>query len=651
MIGQGELLIERYLIVKQLGAGGFSKTYLVRDKYLPGNPQCIVKQLYFEGHNTLTVDDARTLFEREATILYTLGHAHNKIPGLLAYVKDEEHPCLVEEYIEGENLESYILEGKQLKPKEAIALLRDVLSTLIFINEKNIIHQDIKPSNLIRRESDKVVALIDFGAAIHPNEPPFKDLTFGTPGYVPQEQRAGESVFASDLYALGITTVQLLTGVHPQQLKRDPMTNEIDWQSHLKSHSMPVQLKEVLTRLTRTNAAERYKTVKEALTALNQSQPLGLKLSKRSESSRDTPDLESERAQRPRQFPWKLTAVGSILLATGTAIMLSQPGSPFHSLKNMVANQTGLLQAKNKSQLQLVRKIRSDRPIDQILITSDRLLVTVDNANTVKVTSIETGQTTAELKKAPAQLTKLVISPDGQWLFGTSNNREVAIWNLLSGKLARSFTMKDSAIQEAVFSPDSRAIATSTANHQMQLWDVSSGRMVRSMDERMGATNSNGWDINRMFFAPDNTLICATKNNRMMIWDTQTGTLKRILLGHTNPVDTMQVSQDGEILYSFGKDRAIAWDVNNNKILKVLPSESAGAIEVRWLGTHLLTLHEDGHIRLWDPQSGRLMETLNSVHGKTVVSPNAQYIANAVNQEINIWKLTPAENANDVPNF
>ncbi|MGG6263105.1 protein kinase domain-containing protein [Leptolyngbya sp. AN03gr2] len=652
MIGQGELLIERYLIVKQLGSGGFSKTYLVLDKHLPGNPQCILKQLCFQGHNTLTLEDARTLFEKEANFLYMLGRTHDRIPGLLAHIKDEDHPCLIEEFIEGKNLESYVLEGKQLKPKEAIALLRDVLSTLDFIHQKNIIHQDIKPSNLIQRESDKAFAVIDFGAAVHPKEPPFKDLTFGTPGYVPQEQRAGEPAFASDLYALGITTIQLMTGIHPQQLRKDPMSNEIDWQFYLKGKGTPNHLREVLTRLTRSNVKERYQSASEALAALNLSQSTTAPVGKTPESLVDSSDLRQQTSPSNRRFPWVPLTALSMTVIVGAAIALSKPESPFYAVKETVVNQLDTLQAKQKMQIELVKTIATRDSITKMLMSSDRYLITVDDANTITVINIQTGKTTARIKDAPDRLTKLAVSPNGQWLFGTSNSREVTIWNLATGQAARSFTLKEAAIEAVAFSPDSRTIATSTQNHQMQLWDVGSGKMVRTLENRMLNSAGTEANINCMFFAPNQLIIGATTNNRMKVWDANTGSLKRVFSGHSELVDTMQISRDGRILYSFGRDRAIAWDINANKIVSIFPRESAGVTNVRWSGEHLLTLHENGNVRLWDPQSGRLIETLTTVQGKTAVSDKAQYLANAVNQEIKIWKINPAENkTHDVQNF
>ncbi len=100
----GKTLRYRYSIIKQLGSGGFGDTYLAEDKDLPGNPSCVVKHLkskYFEPA-VLTV--AKSLFNREAEVLYRLGNEHDQIPRLFAHFEENGEFYLVQEFVEGHDL-------------------------------------------------------------------------------------------------------------------------------------------------------------------------------------------------------------------------------------------------------------------------------------------------------------------------------------------------------------------------------------------------------------------------------------------------------------------------------------------------------------------------------------------------------------------
>ncbi len=82
-----QLLGGRYQIISRLGDGGFGTTFVAEDTYLPGNPQCVVKQLKPQTTSPLTLQAARRLFDTEAQVLYQLGN-HDQIPRLLAYFKE-----------------------------------------------------------------------------------------------------------------------------------------------------------------------------------------------------------------------------------------------------------------------------------------------------------------------------------------------------------------------------------------------------------------------------------------------------------------------------------------------------------------------------------------------------------------------------------
>ena len=263
----------RYKIIGQLGAGGFSRTFLVQDLHLPNNPRCVIKQLKPQTMEPKSLEMARRLFDTEAQVLYKLG-THEQIPTLLAHFEESQEFYLAQEYIEGIQLSWEISKRAPLSETRTVLLLREILKILAFVHQKQVIHRDVKPSNLIRRYRDGRVVLIDFGAVKEVSkqkinsETDFTSLTVavGTQGYMPNEQLAGRPRFSSDVYAVGIIGIRALTGIHPKYFRDDFHTGELDWHDHIKSASP--ELVQVIDCMVKYDFRDRYPSAVEALEAL-----------------------------------------------------------------------------------------------------------------------------------------------------------------------------------------------------------------------------------------------------------------------------------------------------------------------------------------------------------------------------------------------
>lgn len=266
----GRTLLSRYQITKRLGGGGFGDTYKAIDIALPGNPSCMVKHLFPKNSSPDILTIAKELFEREAKTLYRLGE-HNQIPRLYAHFEENGEFYLVQEFIDGHDLDEEISAGKQLSEEQASKLLQDILEVLAFVHEQNVIHRDIKPSNIMRRKQDGKLMLIDFGSvkvlsALTLNSQGLTDITIGvgSPGYMPSEQARGKPKLASDIYAVGIMGIQALTGLAPRQFSEDPNTGEIVWRGMV---SVSDHLAHVLDTMTRDHFSLRYQNASQALNA------------------------------------------------------------------------------------------------------------------------------------------------------------------------------------------------------------------------------------------------------------------------------------------------------------------------------------------------------------------------------------------------
>ncbi|MDY7015904.1 MAG: protein kinase, partial [Cyanobacteriota bacterium] len=266
----GQILRQRYKIIRQLGEGGFGKTYLAEDLDIPTNPKpkCVVKQLHPQMMNA----DIVRRFEKEGEILYRLGQKHDQIPDLFAYFEENGQFYLIQEFIEGRTIEGEMEGGRQWNEVETRSFLREVLEVLDFVHQNRVIHRDIKPSNLMRRDRDGKLVLIDFGivkeiSAIATQSPgqSAPTVAIGTPGYMPSEQMVGQPKLSSDIYALGMTAIQGLTGVEPDRLPSNEQ-GEVVWRNRAAADE---GLAAVLTQMTRYHFRDRYQDATEALQALS----------------------------------------------------------------------------------------------------------------------------------------------------------------------------------------------------------------------------------------------------------------------------------------------------------------------------------------------------------------------------------------------
>ncbi|NEP16308.1 MAG: protein kinase [Leptolyngbya sp. SIO4C1] len=268
------LLRNRYRVIGALGRGGFGATFLSRDESLPGRPPCVIKQLRPTAEASNVIEMARDLFQREAKILGKIGN-HPQLPRLLDYFEAEREFFLVQEYISGATLQQEVKRGGPFSEAGVKQFLSEVLPVIQYIHSHQVIHRDIKPANLIRREQDKRLVLIDFGAvkdkvnpakASQSGQTALTAYAIGTPGYAPPEQMAMRPVYASDIYAVGVTCIYLLTGRSPKDLSYDPQTGEMLWREQV---SVSEHFAGVLSKMLEISVRLRYHSAEAILRDLD----------------------------------------------------------------------------------------------------------------------------------------------------------------------------------------------------------------------------------------------------------------------------------------------------------------------------------------------------------------------------------------------
>ncbi|WP_373526503.1 protein kinase [Nostoc sp.] len=274
----GKLLQGRYEIVQSLSSGVFGQTYIAIDVDYPQNPKCVVKQIKVSSSESGYLEMLRSLFLTETQTLKLLG-SHHQIPEFIACFEENERFYLVQECIEGHTLTAELPINQQWgclwSESEVVEFLIDVLGILEFVHSQGIIHCDIKPENLIRRNDEALrkLVLIDFGSIQSIDfgicaELPIYRIPVTSLGYIPPEQFIGQTQPNSDIYALGMIAIQALTGLEPLQLKVDPYTNEIFW----RSPNTPVNdyLAAVLSQMIRYDCQDRFQSAGDVLRVLKQ---------------------------------------------------------------------------------------------------------------------------------------------------------------------------------------------------------------------------------------------------------------------------------------------------------------------------------------------------------------------------------------------
>jgi outer membrane protein assembly factor BamB/tRNA A-37 threonylcarbamoyl transferase component Bud32 len=212
------ILQQRYIIEGVIGIGGMSVVYRGRDmRFKEVVRPCAIKEMYQSSPDSQTRMLSLQFFEREAGMLATLSHP--AIPKVYDFFEENGRVYLVLELISGKDLEAILEERGQPLSEAAVGgwaiQICDVLNYLHSHEPEPIVFRDMKPSNVMLMENERV-SLVDFGIARLIDRANRKGTMIGTEGYAAPEQFRGIAGPPSDIYALGATLHQLLTNTDPR---------------------------------------------------------------------------------------------------------------------------------------------------------------------------------------------------------------------------------------------------------------------------------------------------------------------------------------------------------------------------------------------------------------------------------------------------
>jgi WD40 repeat protein len=635
----GNLLGGRFRVVQTIADDTYGQTYLVEDTVAAEMPRWIAKSFCLINKTNLQLDWARSLFRNQVPKLQQLSDRSADFPKITTYFEQEEEFYIVEEAIDGTRLSNETAAGRLYSEAELIQFLRQVLANLHIAHSSNMVHGDICPRNLIRRKhnqvsnsSDQHFVLTNFAVlkGIYATAAQ-NGVVLGTPSYMPFDQALGNFTPSCDIYALGLTAIQLLTGLHPSQLVRREDLNLLDWQMGSEIHP---KLAIILNRMVKHHPEDRYQTAQEVLYDLD-----NLPLQDADSFQMPTFTLSQNTTNR-----WAIALVCIAGISWG-AINFSQYLPKFaitptptptvtepaaitsnYQLRQTLKGHTGWVRAVAffpngfslaSGSYDRTLKLWNTRDNQAFGTLSNHLgsisginaIAVHPNGNTfaiacidksIKLWNFRNGQPVRNIEAHAGQVYSVAYSPDGNSLVSASADKTLKLWNWRKGELLQTFEGHQDKVVSVAFYPDGKRIASASFDKTIKIWDVNTGKQVLSM-------TGHAAPVNAIAFSPDGKLLASSSQDQTVkIWDVSTGKVVRTLSGHVGGVLAVDFNRDGSVIASGGVDKTIQiWDVKTGKSMQILNQHEAPVLSLSFnpKDATLVSGSADRTVKVWQLQT------------------------------------------------
>jgi eukaryotic-like serine/threonine-protein kinase len=251
-------VIGKYKILSTIGSGGFGTVYLAEDTWI--DKKVALKVPHRQG-----VDFGEML--REPRLLASLNHPN--IVSILTAEKQENVFFIVMEFVPGETLETVIAREGALDLPLALDYICQICNAVDHAHRHGVLHRDLRPSNVLIA-STGLLKVADFGTSRFLEIAAHGTTVIGSPPYMAPEQFQGKAVFASDIYSLGVTMYQILTGVLPYDSPSPAdigrlMGGELVSAPRLKNSKIPKTLSDTVLKAMAPQIHERYQRASDLL--------------------------------------------------------------------------------------------------------------------------------------------------------------------------------------------------------------------------------------------------------------------------------------------------------------------------------------------------------------------------------------------------
>jgi len=251
-------IVGKYKILSTIGSGGFGTVYLAEDTWI--DKKVALKVPHKQG-----VDFGELL--REPRLLASLNHPN--IVTILTAEKQENVFFIVMEFVPGETLETIIMRAGALDVSRALDYTCQISNAVDHAHKHGVLHRDLRPSNVLVTESG-MLKVADFGTSRFLEIAAHGTTVIGSPPYMAPEQFRGKAVFASDLYSLGVTMYQMLTGVLPYDAPSAAdlerlMKGDLFTAPRLKNPKIPKAINDIVVRAMAPEIHARYQRAADLL--------------------------------------------------------------------------------------------------------------------------------------------------------------------------------------------------------------------------------------------------------------------------------------------------------------------------------------------------------------------------------------------------
>ena len=251
-------LVGKYKILQPIGSGGFGTVYLAEDTW-------INKKVALKVPHKQSLDFGELL--REPRLLASLNHPN--IVTILTAERQENVFFIVMEFVPGETLEMVIARDGALDIARAVDYTCQICNAVDHAHRHGVLHRDLRPSNVLVAERG-MLKVADFGTSRFLEIAAHGTTVIGSPPYMAPEQFQGKAVFASDIYSLGVTMYQMLTGVLPYDTPSPAdlvrlMSGELRTAPRLKNPKVPKAINDIVLKAMAPEIHARYQRAAELL--------------------------------------------------------------------------------------------------------------------------------------------------------------------------------------------------------------------------------------------------------------------------------------------------------------------------------------------------------------------------------------------------
>jgi serine/threonine protein kinase/sugar lactone lactonase YvrE len=686
----GKTIGDRYKIDSLLGQGGMSAVYRATD---PNLRRLVAIKLI---HTHLSVDpNFVNRFKEEAAAVARLRHPN--IVQVHDFNIDGETYYMVMEYLVGETLQARLKRlnaaHRHMPYPEMIRLCLQLCEAVGYAHNHELIHRDIKPANIMLDLNGQAI-LMDFGIVkiIGGEYHTATGATIGTAMYMSPEQiRSERADERSDIYSLGVTLYEMISGRAPYQadsaltlmmmVLNDPLPDLREIRP-----GIPESLITVVEKALAKEPKDRFQSMADMAAALHQAQeqvaslsPLDTVIDDESVVKVEVPGSTGKETAAAREITTELQEVEALphpeleskipdrelpMEAEALSNLPTVQELPAEPSEQRIPTQVQGAPKSNYRRFLIIAGVllllgvviavgyyylSSQRTPDLQLTEIEQPLVPINAQNAQFVVSLGMWETSSNIEQ-------VAYSPDGKTL-GTANNRDEmrfskyrfygGLWQVGSGKLQNYLLGHTQWINSAAFSPDGRLFATASDDNSVRLWQLPEGSLGRVIEAEMGG-------IAAVDFSPNNLLLAAgSSGGEVGLWQLSDGHLLRTLQGHEDSITDVEFSPDGNLLASASDDQTIRlWQVSDGSLERTLRGHTAPvrALAFSPEGSLLASASSDYTIRLWQVADGSPVQSLPG-HSEPVqdvsFSPDGSLLASASGDgTLRLWRVMDGEPLN-----